>query len=120
MLDGVIDSHCDCNFFINIYHWDFPQIAALAAPRPLLIGGTDRDPLFHLDSTMRIYEKVRGIYQLYGATTNLALAIAPGAHGNAGTATGRAALVQPFSETRRTAGGNGGEKIFSAGRIESF
>jgi dienelactone hydrolase len=80
MLDGVIDSHCDCNFFINIYRWDFPQVAALAAPRPLLIGGTDRDQLFHLDSTMRIYEKVRRIYQLYGATTNLALTIAPGPH----------------------------------------
>jgi hypothetical protein len=80
MLDGVIDSHCDCNFFVNIYRWDFPQVAALAAPRPLLIGGTDRDQLFHLDSTMRIYEKVRRIYQLYGATTNLALTIAPGPH----------------------------------------
>jgi dienelactone hydrolase len=78
--DGVIDSHCDCNFFINIYRWDFPQVAALAAPRPLLIGGTDRDPLFHLDSTLRIYEKVRHIYQLYGKTTNLALSIAPGPH----------------------------------------
>ncbi|MGH7950942.1 MAG: alpha/beta hydrolase family protein [Limisphaerales bacterium] len=80
MLDGVIDDHCDCNFFINIYHWDFPQVAALAAPRPLLIGGTDRDPLFHLDSTMRIYEKVRRIYNLYDEPTNLALAIAPGIH----------------------------------------
>ena len=80
MLDGVIDSHCDCNFFINIYHWDFPQVAALAAPRPLLIGGTDRDQLFHLDSTMRIYEKVRRIYQLYGATNQLGLIIAPGIH----------------------------------------
>ncbi len=80
MLDGVIDSHCDCNFFVNIYHWDFPQVATLAAPRPLLIGGTDRDPLFHPDSTMRIYGKVRRIYELYGATTNLGLAIAPGLH----------------------------------------
>jgi len=80
MLDGVIDSHCDCNFFINIYRWDFPQVAALAAPRPLLIGGTDRDQLFHIDSTMRIYEKVRRIYGLYGAPTNLALTIAPGPH----------------------------------------
>jgi hypothetical protein len=80
MLDGVIDIHCDCNFFINIYHWDFPQVAALAAPRSLLIGGTDRDQLFHLDSTMRIYEKVRRIYQLYGATNKLGLIIAPGIH----------------------------------------
>ena len=80
MLDGVIDSHCDCNFFINIYHWDFPQVAALAAPRPLLIGGTDRDQLFHLDSTMRIFEKVRHIYELYGVPTRLGLVIAPGIH----------------------------------------
>jgi hypothetical protein len=78
--DGVIDNHCDCNFFINIYRWDFPQIAALAAPRPLLIGGTDRDPLFHLDSTLRIYEKLKHVYQLYGTITNLALTIAPGPH----------------------------------------
>lgn len=78
--DGVIDSHCDCNFFINIYRWDFPQVAALAAPRPLLIGGTDRDPLFDLDSTMRIYEKVRRIYKLYDASSKLGLALAPGSH----------------------------------------
>jgi dienelactone hydrolase len=80
ILDGVIDSHCDCNFFINIYRWDFPQLAALAAPRPLLIGGTDHDQLFHLDNTERIYEKVRRIYQLYDASNKLGLALAPGVH----------------------------------------
>ena len=80
MLDGVIDSHCDCNFFINIYRWDFPQVAALAAPRPLLIGGTDQDPLFRLSSTLRIYEQVRRIYGLYGASNHLGLAVAPGLH----------------------------------------
>jgi hypothetical protein len=80
ILDGVMDSHCDCNFFINIYRWDFPQVAALAAPRPLLIGGTDRDPIFRLPSTMRIYEKVRRLYELYSATDKLGLALAPGPH----------------------------------------
>lgn len=80
ILDGVIDSHCDCNFFINIYRWDFPLVAALAAPRPLLIGGTDRDPLFRLPSTLRIYEKVRHIYGLYGETNQLGLVLAPGPH----------------------------------------
>ena len=78
--DGVIDSHCDCNFFINIYRWDFPQLAALAAPRPLLIGGTDSDRLFNLENTVRIHEKVRRIYKLYNATNKLGLAIAPGPH----------------------------------------
>ena len=80
ILDGVIDSHCDCNFFVNIYRWDFPQVAALAAPRPLLIGGTDRDPLFRLSSTLRISEKVRRIYDLYSANDKLGLVLAPGPH----------------------------------------
>lgn len=78
--DGVIDSHCDCNFPINYYRWDFPQIAALAAPRPLLIGGTDNDRLFNLENTLRIHEKVRRIYQLNKATEKLGLVIAPGPH----------------------------------------
>jgi len=80
MRDGVIDSECDCNFFLNHYRWDFPQVAALAAPRALLIGGTDRDPIFRLPSTLRIYDKVRSIYDLYGASNKLGLVIAPGAH----------------------------------------
>ena len=80
VLDPVIDSHCDCNFFINTYRWDFPQVAALAAPRPLLIGGTDRDGLFRVPSTMRIYEEVRRIYRLYGADDKLSVVIAPGPH----------------------------------------
>ncbi|MFO1489171.1 MAG: alpha/beta hydrolase family protein [Verrucomicrobiota bacterium] len=80
VLDGVIDSHCDCNFFINIYRWDFPQVAALAAPRPLLIGGTDRDGLFNLENTLRIHDKVRRLYKLYDASTKLGLALAPGPH----------------------------------------
>jgi dienelactone hydrolase len=80
ILDPVIDSHCDCNFFVNYHRWDFPQVAALAAPRPLLIGGTDSDRLFNLPNTLRIHEQVRRIYGLHGATNRLGLAIAPGGH----------------------------------------
>ncbi len=80
IVDGVVDSHCDCNFFINLYRWDFPQVAALAAPRPLLIGGTDQDGLFHLDTTLRIYEKLRPLYKLFDASNQLGLALAPGTH----------------------------------------
>ena len=80
IVEGVMDSHCDCNFPINYHRWDFPQIAALAAPRPLLIGGTDNDRLFNLENTLRIHDKVRRIYKLLGATNKLGLAIAPGPH----------------------------------------
>jgi hypothetical protein len=80
VVEGIMDSHCDCNFPINYYRWDFPQIAALAAPRPLLIGGTDRDGLFNLENTLRIHDKVRRIYQLHKATDKLGLILAPGGH----------------------------------------
>ncbi len=80
VVEGIMDSHCDCNFPINYYRWDFPQIAALTAPRPLLIGGTDRDGLFNLENTIRIHEKVRRIYQLHKATDKLGLILAPGGH----------------------------------------
>ena len=80
IVEGVIDSHCDCNFPINYHRWDFPQIAALAAPRPLLIGGTDNDRLFNLENTVRIHEKVRRIYKLHDASSRLGLILAPGSH----------------------------------------
>ncbi|MGC3960387.1 MAG: prolyl oligopeptidase family serine peptidase [Verrucomicrobiota bacterium] len=80
VVEGIMDSHCDCNFPINYYRWDFPQIAALAAPRPLLIGGTDKDGLFNLENTLRIHDKVRRIYQLHKANDKLGLVIAPGPH----------------------------------------
>jgi dienelactone hydrolase len=80
VVEGIMDSHCDCNFPINYYRWDFPQIAALAAPRPLLIGGTDKDGLFNLENTLRIHDKVRRIYQLHKATDKLGLIIGPGGH----------------------------------------
>ncbi len=80
VVEGIMDSHCDCNFPINYYRWDFPQIAALAAPRPLLTGGTDNDRLFNLENTLRIHDKVRRLYQLSKAPDKLGLVIAPGPH----------------------------------------
>lgn len=80
VVDGVLDSHCDCNFPINTYRWDTPQVAALLAPRPLLFGTSDQDRLFWTDATLRIHEKVKRVYSLYGATEKLGLIISPGPH----------------------------------------
>ena len=35
---GVIAGHCDCMFMTNTYRWDFSKVAALVAPRPLMLG----------------------------------------------------------------------------------
>jgi len=80
ILGNLMDSHCDCNFWINTRRWDFPQLAALIAPRPLLMGGTDADGIFPLDGTVSIHARMERIYRLLGADKNLGLIIAPGPH----------------------------------------
>lgn len=80
VVDGCVAGHCDCMFFVNTYRWDFPQLAALIAPRPLLIGNTDKDGIFPLDGVVRLHEKVRRIYRLHGAENNLGLLITEGPH----------------------------------------
>ena len=80
VVDGAVDGHCDCMFYLNTYRWDFPTAAALLAPRPLLICNSDKDKIFPLDGVIRLHDKVRRIYELYGASTNLGLLITEGPH----------------------------------------
>jgi dienelactone hydrolase len=80
VVDGTIEGHCDCMFPVNTYRWDFAQLAAMIAPRPLLIGNSDKDRIFPLDGVMRLHRKVRGVYELYGKTNHLGLLITEGPH----------------------------------------
>ena len=80
VIDNCVDGHCDCMFCVNTYRWDYPLVAALVAPRPLLISNTDRDPIFPLEGVVRTHAKVRHIYELYGKPENLALHITAGPH----------------------------------------
>jgi hypothetical protein len=57
--DGVISGHCDCTYFSNTYRWDFTQVMALCAPRPLLLGNSDRDDIFPVAGYRRMADKVR-------------------------------------------------------------
>ncbi|MHC1763897.1 MAG: alpha/beta hydrolase family protein [Verrucomicrobiia bacterium] len=80
VVDGVVEGHCDCMFMVNTYRWDYPAVAALVAPRPLLICNSDKDSIFPLDGVVRLHSKVAQIYKLYGATNNLGLLITEGPH----------------------------------------
>jgi dienelactone hydrolase len=80
VVDGAVEGHCDCMFFVNTYRWDYPQLAALAAPRPLLIVNTDDDGIFPLDGVVRLRDKVRRVYDLLGAGEKCGLVITPGGH----------------------------------------
>lgn len=80
VVNGTVEGHCDCMFTVNTYRWDYAQVVALAAPRPLLIVNTDRDSIFPLDGVVRVHSLVRSIYRGYNAETNLGLVISEGGH----------------------------------------
>lgn len=80
VVDGAVEGHCDCMFMVNTYAWDFPMVAALVAPRPLLISNSDKDSIFPLDGVVRTYFAVQKIYRLYDAEDKLGLLITEGPH----------------------------------------
>ncbi|MCA9056456.1 MAG: acetylxylan esterase, partial [Planctomycetaceae bacterium] len=80
VVDDCIEGHCDCMFMVNTYGWDFPLLAALVAPRPLLISNTDKDGIFPLDGVYDVYTKTRRIYELYGKPEQIGLNITEGPH----------------------------------------
>lgn len=80
IVDNCIEGHCDCMFQVNTYGWDYAMVAALVAPRPLLIANTDKDTIFPLDGVVEVHRQVRHIYDLYGKPTQLGLNITEGPH----------------------------------------
>ncbi|WP_339727895.1 acetylxylan esterase [uncultured Gimesia sp.] len=80
VIDGAVEGHCDCMFMVNTYQWDYAQVAALVAPRPLLISNTDKDSIFPLDGVVDVYNSTMKIYELYGVPENLGLQITEGPH----------------------------------------
>ena len=80
VIDGCVEGHCDCMFQLNTYRWDYDRVAALVAPRPLLICNTDDDRIFPLDGVVRLYQSTRRLYKLLGQEGNIGLHIAQGPH----------------------------------------
>jgi acetyl esterase/lipase len=78
--DGVISGHCDCMYFVNTYRWDFPLVAALCAPRPLMLGNSNADSIFPVPGYRRLADKVRGVYELYGAADRFVVTETAGPH----------------------------------------
>lgn len=80
VVDGCVEGHCDCMYMVNTYRWDFPLVAALVAPRPLLISNTDKDRIFPLEGVVDVHRRTRRIYRLLGAEDKLGLQITEGPH----------------------------------------
>jgi cephalosporin-C deacetylase-like acetyl esterase len=80
VVDGCVEGHCDCMFMVNTQRWDYDKVAALMAPRPLLIANTDKDTIFPLNGVVSIYTSVRKIYKALGAEGKIGIHIAEGPH----------------------------------------
>ncbi|MEZ6125407.1 MAG: acetylxylan esterase [Planctomycetaceae bacterium] len=80
VVDGCVEGHCDCMFMVNTFGWDYAKVAALVAPRPLLISNTDKDTIFPLDGVVNVHRQVSHIYDLYQKPERLGLQITEGPH----------------------------------------
>lgn len=80
VVDGCVEGHCDCMYQLNTHRWDYDRVAALVAPRPLLICNTDDDRIFPLDGVVRLYQSTRRLYKLLGKEGHIGLHIAQGPH----------------------------------------
>ena len=59
--------HCDCAFFVNHPRIDYTDVAALCAPRPLLVQSGQKDWIYPPEGYRPLGEKSRRIWGLYGA-----------------------------------------------------
>ena len=80
VVNGCVEGHCDCMYMVNTFRWDYATVAALVAPRPLLISNTDKDTIFPLEGVVDIHRQVRHVYQLLDAGDSLGLQITEGPH----------------------------------------
>jgi hypothetical protein len=80
VIDGCVEGHCDCMYLVNYFGWDYPKLAALIAPRPLLLANSDSDGIFPLDGVMRTHNQLAKLYANLGASQNYGVIITPGPH----------------------------------------
>ncbi len=84
--ESLLDLHgnCSCNYVPHLYeHVDMGDVAALIAPRPLLVETGSRDPLngaSGLDNVVPQVDIARKAYALLGASESIAHDIFDGEH----------------------------------------
>lgn len=62
---NLVPQQCDCTFYPNVFQMDFPEVLALIAPRPLLILGGRKDPLFPPAGFRAAFRRAHRIYDLF-------------------------------------------------------
>ncbi|MBM4079968.1 MAG: acetylxylan esterase, partial [Planctomycetes bacterium] len=79
--DRTIDGHCDCAFWVNVYGWDYTDVAGLIAPRALLVAAATEDTLWRPYAYRDLVHRVRMLYRLYGCEDKVGLVEDVAPHG---------------------------------------
>lgn len=64
---GLVPRQCDCTFYPNVFGMDFPEVLALIAPRPLMLLGGRKDPIFPPAGFRAAFRRASRIYGLFDA-----------------------------------------------------
>jgi len=80
-------AHCGCGYVYGLVRdFEHVDIAALIAPRPLLIESGTKDPLFPIDEARKSFSHLRKIYSIMDAEDRLVQHIFEGEHEISGVA----------------------------------
>jgi dienelactone hydrolase len=66
VLHDTFRGHCDCAFFVNHPRIDYTDVAALCAPRPVLVQSGQKDWIYPPEGYRPLGEKSRKLWGLYG------------------------------------------------------
>lgn len=74
-------AHCVCNFIPGLARdLEMEDVAAIGAPRPILIQNGTRDPIFPIAATRRAVARLREIYGVFDAADRVEVDIFNGDH----------------------------------------
>lgn len=77
---GAVDHCCD-NYLPGALCWfDFPDLALLVAPRPLVVVQGEDDPLFPAEGVRAAFARARAIYAAMDAVDRCRVLLCPGGH----------------------------------------
>ena len=79
--DHTLDGHCDCSYWVNLYGWDFTDVASLIAPRALLVAASSEDVLFRPYAFRDLVHRTRMVYRLEECEDHIGLVEDVSRHG---------------------------------------
>ncbi|MBW7997866.1 MAG: prolyl oligopeptidase family serine peptidase [Candidatus Glassbacteria bacterium] len=73
--------HCDCAYFLNTYRHDWPTLAALIAPRALLMHNSTGDAYYPPEGYERVLGRAKEIFGFFGVPEKTDMFEVEGRHG---------------------------------------